>query len=118
MASTSQERIAELDEIAAQREQEAAQEKEKAKKEAQQIADAKREQIYHDCARMFNAIKNVEIPTRYDLTVGEIQAIDFICGEIHRFFPEYAYSVACKYFDYGFVKGMRYATARAKKKHK
>lgn len=116
MAPTSQERIAELDAIAAQREKEEAQKKEMAEKEAQQKTDAKRAQIYHDYARMFNAIENVEIPTRYDLSLGEIQAIDFICGEISRCFPEYAYSVACKYFDYGFVKGMRYATARAKKK--
>ena len=118
MTSTSQERIAELDAFAAQHEQEAAMEKEKKAREAQQIADAKREQIYRDHARMFNAIKTVNIPSRYDLSIGEIEAIDFVCGEIRRYFPEYAYSVACKYFDYGFVKGMRYATARAKKKHK
>ena len=116
MASTSQERIAELDAIAAQREKEEAQKKEMVEKEAQQKADAKRTQIYHDYARMFNAIDNVEIPTRYDLSVGEIQAIDFVCGGVRRYFPEYAYSVANKYFDYGFVKGMRYATACAKKR--
>lgn len=116
MASTSKERIAELDAIAAQREREEAQKKEMAEKEAQQIEDTKREQYFHDYARVFNAIKNVEIPTRYDLSVGEIEAIDFVCGGVRRYFPEYAFSVACKYFDYGFVKGMRYATARAKKK--
>ena len=117
MASTSKERIAELDAIKAQREQEAAQEKERAAKEAEEKATAKREQIYRDYSGMFNAIKKVKMPTRYDLTVGEIQAIDFVCGEIRRFFPEYAYSVAGKYFDYGFVKGVRYATAQAKKKN-
>lgn len=116
MASTSKERIAELDAIKAQREQEAAQEKERAAKEAEEKATSKREQIYRDYAGMFSAINKVKMPTRYDLTVGEIQAIDLVCGEIRRFFPEYAYSVAGKYFDYGFVKGMRYAKARAKKK--
>lgn len=115
-ASTSQERIAELEAIASQRRQEEALEKEKAAKEAKQMADAKREQIYHDYARMFNAIKKVKIPIRYDLSLGEIQAIDFVCGGIRRYFPEYAFSVACKHFDYGFVKGMRYATAQSKKK--
>ena len=112
LASTSKERIAELDAIAAQREQE----KEQKTEEAKQRTAAKREQVYHDYAKMFNAIKNVEIPTRYDLMIDEIQAIDFICGEVRRCFPEYAYSVACKYFKYGFVKGQRYAMARAKKK--
>ncbi len=116
LASTSQERIDELNAIAAQREQKAAQEKEKAAMEARQMADAKREQYFRDYARMFNAIKTVDVPIRYDLSIGEIRAIDFSCGEISRFYPEYAYSVACKYFKYGFVKGQRYATARAKKK--
>lgn len=116
MASTSKERIAELDAIEAQREQEAAQEKERTAKEAEEKATAKRVQIYRDYAGMFNAIKKVKMPTRYDLSIGEIEAIDFVCGEISRCFPEYAYSVAGKYFDYGFVKGMRYAKARAKKK--
>ncbi len=116
MASTSKERIAELDAIKAQREQEAAQEKERAAKEAEAKATEKREQIYRDYAGMFSAIKKVKIPTRYDLSIGEIEAIDFVCGEISRCFPEYAYSVASKYFDYGFVKGMRYATAQSKKK--
>lgn len=86
MASTSKERIAELDAIEAQREQEAAQEKERTAKEAEEKATAKREQIYRDYAGMFNAIKKVKMPTRYDLTVGEIQAIDFVCCEIRRFF--------------------------------
>ena len=116
MASTSKERIAELDAIEAQREQEAAQEKERTAKEAEEKATAKREQIYRDYAGMFNAIKKVKMPTRYDLSIGEIEAIDFVCGEISRCFPEYAYSVASKYFDYGFVKGMRCAKAQAKKK--
>ena len=116
LASTSKEHIAELDAIAAQCEQETAQEKERAAKEAKQRTAAKREQLYHDYARMFNAIKNVEIPARYDLMVDEIKAIDIVCGEASRCFPEYAFSVACKYFKYGFIKGQRYATARAKKK--
>ncbi|MBR2924846.1 MAG: helix-turn-helix transcriptional regulator [Clostridia bacterium] len=115
LASTSQERIDELDAIAALREHEAAQEKEKTAMEARQLADAKRERCFHDYARMFNAIKTVDVPIRYDLSIGEIQAIDFICGEVSRFFPEYAYSVACKYFKYGFVKGTRYAKRKKKK---
>lgn len=111
MASTSQERIAELDAIEAQRERDVKYEKEKA-------AEAKRNQLYLDHARMFSAIKSINIPTRYDLGIEEIRAIDFICGGISRCFPEYAYSVACKYFKYGFVKGLRYGTAQAKKKQK
>ncbi len=116
MASTTKEHITELDAISAQYEKEEAQKKEMVEKEAQQKADAKREQIYHDYARMFNTIKKVEIPTRYDLTIGEIEAIDSVCGGIRHYFPEYALSVACKYFKYGFVKGIRYATAQSKKK--
>lgn len=118
MASTSQERIAELDAIEAQREQDAEYEKEKAVKEAREATEAKRNQFYLDHARMFSAIKTVTIPTRYDLSTEEIRAIDFVCGGISRCFPEYAYSVACKYFKYGFVKGLRYGTAQAKKKQK
>ena len=118
MASTSQERIAELDAIEAQCEQDAEYEKEKAAKEAQEAAEAKRNQLYLDHARMFSAIKSINIPTHYDLGIEEIRAIDFICGGISRCFPEYAYSVACKYFKYGFVKGLRYGTAQAKKKQK
>ena len=67
---------------------------------------------------MFRAIEGIHVPTRYDLGVEEIQAIDYVCGEVRRFFPEYAYSVAGMYFDYGFVKGMRYAKAQFKKKQK
>ena len=118
MASTPPERIAELDAIKVQREQEAALEKEKADKEAQQIADAKRNQIYLDHARMFNAIKTIDVPIRYDLSIEEILAIDFVCGGISRCFPEYAYSVAGKYFKYGFVKGVRYVKAQSKKKQR
>lgn len=118
MASTSQERIAELDAIETQREQDAEYEKEKAVKEAREATEAKRNQFYLDHARMFSAIKTVTIPTRYDLNTEEIRAIDFVCGGISRCFPEYAYSVACKYFKYGFVKGLRYGTAQAKKKQK
>lgn len=111
-ASTSPERLAELEAIEVQCEQERIQ----AAKEAQQTKEATRKQLYLDHARMFNAIDTVDVPTRYDLCVGEIRAIDFICGGISRCFPDYAYSVACKYFKYGFVKGTRYATACAKKK--
>lgn len=116
MASTTPERIEELDAIEALRKQEEENEKEKAANEAQQMADANRKQLYHDYARMFNAIKTIDVPTRYDLEIGEIQAIDCICGGISRYFPEYAFSVAGNYFKYGFVKGMRYAKAKAKKK--
>ena len=116
METTTSERIAELDAIKVQREQEAAQEKERADKEAQQKEDEKRNQIYLDHARMFNAIKTIDMPTRYDLCIEEIRAIDFVCGGVSRCFPEYAYSVSDKFFKYGFVKGMRYAKAQAKKK--
>lgn len=118
LASTSQERIAELDAIEAQRKQEDERKKEQASKEAQEAAEAKRNQIYLDHARMFNAIKVIDIPTRYDLSIAEMEAIDIICGGISRCFPEYAYSAAYNYFKYGFVKGSRYATAQAKKKQK
>ena len=118
MATTSPERIAELEAIRAQREHEEAIEKEKAAEEARQTEAAKRDQIYLDHARMFNAIKTIDVPARYDLCVGEIWAIDFVCGGIRQWFPEYAYSVASKYFNYGFVKGVRYAKAQAKKKQK
>ena len=118
MASTSPERIAELDAIKAQREQEEALEKERAAKEARQIAEEKRNQIFIDHARMFNAIETINVPTRYDLCIEEILAVDFVCGGISQCFPEYAYSVASKYFNYGFVKGVRYAKAQAKKKQK
>lgn len=111
-ASTSPERLAELEAIEVQREQERIQ----AAKEAQQTEETTRKQLYLDHARMFNAIDSVDIPTRHDLCAEEIWAIDFICGGVRRCFPEYAYSVACKYFKYSFVKGMRYVTARAKKK--
>ena len=93
-ASTSLERIAELDAIKAQRERERELEKEKAAKETQRKADEKRNQIYLDHARMFRAIESIHVPTRYDLCVEEIQAIDYVCGEVRRCFPEYAYSVA------------------------
>lgn len=115
-ATTTPERIAELDAIKAQHEQEAAQAKEKENKEARQKEAEKRNQVYLEHARMFNAIKTVDIPTRYDLCVEEIRAIDFVCGGVSRCFPEYSYSVAGKYFHYGFVKGMRCAKAQAKKK--
>ena len=62
MASTSQERIAELDAIAIQQEHEAAQAKEKAVKEAQQIKEEKQRQFYLDYARMFNAIQLLPQP--------------------------------------------------------
>jgi len=118
MASTTPERIAELDDIKVQREQEEAKEKERREREAQQIEAARKQQYYFEYARMFNAINSIDMPARYDLCIGEILAIDFVCGGIRRYFPEYAYSVADKYFKYGFVKGMRYAKAQARKKNK
>ena len=118
MASTSLERIAELDAVKAQHEREEKLEKEKEAREAQRIADEKRNQIYLEHERMFRAIKSIHVPTRYDLCVGEIWAIDYVCGEIRRCFPEYVYSVAGMYFNYGFVKGMRYAKAVFKRKQK
>ena len=67
---------------------------------------------------MSRAIESVHLPTRYDLGIEEIRAIDYVCGGASRCFPEYAFSVAGMYFDYGFVKGMRYAKAQFKKRQK
>lgn len=117
MATTTPERIAELDAIKEQREREAKLAKEREDKIAQQKEDEERNKILLDHARMFNAIKTLDMPTRYDLCIGEIKAIDFVCGGVRQWFPEYAYSVAGNYFKYGFVKGMRYAKAQVKKKH-
>ena len=39
-------------------------------------------------------------------------------GDMVMLFSEYAFSVAGMYFDYGFVKGMRYAKAQFKKRQK
>lgn len=111
MASTTPERIAELDALKEQKELEEAQ----AKEAAVQKAEMKRNQIYHDHAKMFDAINTVDIPVRYDLGIDEIRAIDYICGGISKCFPEYAFDVANKYFCYGFAKGLKCAKAQAKK---
>lgn len=116
MASTTPERIAELDALKAQREQEEAQAKEAASREADQRAEEKRNQLYHDFAKMFDAIHTVDIPERYDIGTEEIKAIDFVCGGVARCFPEYALDVANKYFSYGFANGMKCAKAQARKK--
>lgn len=118
MAATTPERIAELDAINTQRDREEKLTQEKADKIAQQKENANRNQILHDYARMFNAIETLDMPTRYDLCIGEIMAIDYVCGGVSHCFPEYAYSVSGYYFKYGFVKGIRYAKAQAKKKQK
>ena len=115
MASTTPERIAELDALKAQRELEEAQAKEQTQAETDQRAEEKRNQLYYDFAKMFNAIHTVDIPERYDISTEEIKAIDFICGGIAKCFPEYALSAASKYFSYGFANGMKYAKAQAKK---
>lgn len=116
MASTTPERIAELDALKAQREQEEKQAKEQAQAEAEQREIEKRNQLYHDFAKMFDAIHTVDIPARYDIGTEEIKAIDFICGGVARCFPEYALAVANKYFCYGFANGMKCAKAQARKK--
>lgn len=117
MASTTPERIAELDALKAQRELEEAQAKEQAQAEADQRAEEKRNQLYHDFAKMFDAIHTIEIPERYDIGAEEIKAIDFICGGVSKCFPEYALSVASKYFNYGFAKGIKCAKAQKKRSH-
>ena len=91
-------------------------EEEEAAREAQRIADEKRKQFYFDHARMFRAIESVHVPARYDLGIEEIRAIDYVCGGASRFFPEYAFSVEGMYFDYGFVKGVRWGKAGVKRK--
>ena len=113
-ATTSPERIAELDALNLQKEIQEKQEKE----EARQQKELQRNQTYLDHARMFDAINSVSIPARYDISTDEIKAIDLVCGEISRCFPQYAFDVANYYFCYGFVKGSRYARALAKKKSK
>ena len=118
MASTTPERIAELDALKVQREQEEKQAKEQAQAEADQRAEEKRNQLYHDFAKMFDAIHTVDIPSRYDLSLDEFQTIDYICGGVSKCFPEYALSVANKYFSYGFANGMKCAKAQARKKAK
>lgn len=69
-----------------------------------------RKRFYIDHVRMFRAIESGPVPTRYDLRVEEIRAIDYVCGGASRCFPEYAFSVAGMYFDYGFVKGVRWGS--------
>lgn len=113
-ATTTPERIAELDALNQQQE---LQEKQ-AKEEARQQKEMQRNQTYLDHARMFDAINSVSIPSRYDISTDEIRAIDLVCGEISRCFPQYAFDVANYYFCYGFVKGSRYAKALEKKKAK
>ena len=115
MASTTSERIAELDALKAQRELEEAHAKEQAQAESDQRAAEKRNQLYRDFAKMFDAINTVDIPERYDISTEEIKAIDFICGGVAKCFPEYALSAASKYFSYGFANGMKYVKAQAKK---
>lgn len=85
---------------------------------ADQQAEAKRNQLYKDFSKMFDAINTVDIPLRYDIGIEEIKAIDFVCGGIIKCFPEYALSVANNYFSYGFANGMKYAKTQARKKAK
>ena len=113
-ATTTPERIAELDALNQQQE---FQEKQ-AKEEARQQKELQRNQTYIDHARMFDAINSIHIPARYDISTDEIMAIDLVCGEISRCFPQYTFDVANYYFCYGFVKGSRYAKSQAKKKVK
>ena len=115
MVSTSLERIAELDSLDAKRELEEKMVKKQQQEEAEQQANAKRNKLYNDFARMFDAINTVDIPLRYDLGIEEIKAIDFVCGNIIKCFPEYALSVANNYFCYGFANGMKYAKTQARK---
>lgn len=116
MASTTPERIAELDALKEQREQEEALAKEAAEKEAEQRAEEKRNQLYHDFAKMFDAIHTIEIPERYDIGTEEIEALDFVCGNVSKCFPEYTLWLSSNCFSYGFAKGMKYAKAQARKK--
>ena len=89
--------------------------KEQAQEEANQRFTDRRNQVYHNFSRMFDAIHTVDIPSRYDISTDEIQAIDCVCGEVSRCFPEYMLKAANHFFCYGFVKGSRYAKAQAKK---
>ena len=49
---------------------------------------------------------------------ADVRTIDYVCGGASRCFLEYAFSGAGMYFDYGFVKEMRYAKAQFKKRQK
>ena len=113
-ATTTPERIAELDALNQQKELA----EKNAKAEARHQKELQRNQVYTEYAKMFDAINSINIPSRYDISTGEIKAIDLVCGEISRCFPQYAFDVANYYFCYGFVKGSRYAKAQAKKKVK
>ena len=118
MATTTPERIAELDALKVQRELEEKKAREQAQEESEQRFTERRNQAYHDYARMFDAINAVKIPARYDINTGEITAIDCVCGEVSRYFPDYMLNVVNHSFCYGFVKGSRYAKAQAKKQSK
>ena len=115
MASTTPERIAELDALKAQKELEEKQEKERKQAEADQQYTDRRNQAYHEHAKVFDKIFSVEIPSRYDIGTEEIKAIDCVCGELIKCFSDYALKAAHYYFNYGFAQGSRCAKNQAKK---
>lgn len=111
MLETTQERIAELDAITKQKELKAKQ----AEQEAYQQQLLEKDCVYSEHAKLFDTINSVDIPTRYDLSTDDIMAIDKVCGEISRCFPEYALGVAHNYFNYGFAMGSKCTLAAVKK---
>ena len=111
LLTTTPERLAELAALNQQRELEEQQQKE----EAEQQRKLEREAELAKHSKLFTTIENVHVPTRYDMTVNEVIAIDFKNGQVSRCFPDYAYAVANDYFSYGFLKGARYAKAEAKR---
>ena len=118
MASTTPERIAELDALKEKQELEEKQEKERKQAEADQKYTDRRNQAYHNHAKVFDAANTVDIPSRYDIGTDEIQAIDCVCGEVSRMFPDYMLKAAHYFFCYGFAQGSRYAKNQAKKGNK
>ena len=111
LLTTTPERLAELDALAKQKEQEEAQKKEEEHQECVQY----REQFITEHAKLFDAINSVSVPTRYDIGNEDVAAIDFVHGKMLKMFPE-TFGAYMDFFKYGFLKGMRYATNEMKRK--
>ncbi|MBQ8724947.1 MAG: hypothetical protein IJY74_04660, partial [Oscillospiraceae bacterium] len=105
-----------------QMEQEKAKRKEPEEKERQQKEKQKlneeREKILAKNVKLYAELDAVETPGNYDIFTSEVEAIDARHGQIGRYFPEYAIGVSGDYFNLGFMKGVKYAKAEARKKAK
>ena len=118
MLTTTPERIAELDALQKQKDLEEAQAKEEELTRLKLEHIQAQEQCRTTNAKLFNAISSVVIPGRYDLGIEDMEAIDFVNGNIKRCFPNYVFSASYAFYKYGFLKGTRYAKAEAKRKAK